>query len=133
VASKTFRARWCRQDVGHQFFDIGPDRCRSSGEPDVVAKEAAHADRRFLVLRDADAADHAACTDDSDRLPVGGHVADGLDDHVRAVTARQVADLGDAFVAAGGDDVGGAELPAQIGAVPVASHEDDLLGAESPG
>ena len=65
-----------------------------------------------------------------DSLLVGGHVADCLEDHVGAVAAGELADLGDAFLAAGGDDVGGAELAAQVGAGLVAAHEDDLLGAK---
>ena len=66
-------------------------------------------------------------------LLVGGHVADGLEDHVCAVAAGELADLGDAVLAAGGDDVGGAELPTEVGARLVAAHEDDLLGAEPLG
>ena len=59
--------------------------------------------------------------------------ADGLHDDVGAVAAGQFADLVDALLAALGDDIGGAELAAEAGAVRVASHEDDLLGAEPPG
>ncbi len=54
-------------------------------------------------------------------------------DGVGAVTPGQRADLLDAFVAALGDDVGGAELPTKIGAVTMAAHQDDLLGAQSFG
>ena len=100
---------------------------------DVAAEQAAEADRRLLVLRDADAADDAAGADDADGLLVGGHVADGLEDDVGAVAAGELADLGDAFLAALGDDVGGAELAAEVGAGLVAAHQDDLLGAEPLG
>ena len=50
-----------------------------------------------------------------------------------AVPAGQLADLLDALLAALGNDVGGAELAAEVGAVGVASHEDDPLGAQPPG
>jgi len=50
-----------------------------------------------------------------------------------AVAAGQVADLADAFVAALGDDVGGAELTTEVGARGMPSHEDDPLGSEPPG
>ena len=49
---------------------------------------------------------------------------------MRAVAAGQFQDAFDALVAALGDDVGGAELAAQVGAVGVPAHQDDLLGAE---
>ena len=43
-------------------------------------------------------------------------MADGLEHHVGAVPAGELPDLGDALFAAFGDDVGGAELPAEVGA-----------------
>ena len=50
-----------------------------------------------------------------------------------AVAAGELADRVDALVAALGDDVGGAELAAEVGAVRVAAHQDDPLGAEPLG
>lgn len=47
--------------------------------------------------------------------------------------AGQFPDRVDAVLAAAGDDVGGAELAAQVGALGVAAHQDDALGAEQPG
>src|SRR3954452_7283033 len=70
---------------------------------------------------------------DPEGLFVGGQVADGLEDHVRALATRELTDFVDAFLAAGGDDVGGTELPAELGARRMATHEDDLLGAEALG
>ena len=55
---------------------------------------------------------------------------DTFDDRVRAVTAGQLPNPFDALLAALGHDVGRAELTAQIGAVVVPAHQDDLLGAE---
>ena len=104
------------EDVGHEFLDVGADRGGAAGEADVAAEQAGEADGGVLVLRDADAADHAAGADDADGLLVGGHVADRFEDDVGAVAAGEFADLGDAFLAALGDDVGGAELAAQVGA-----------------
>src|SRR3954451_291238 len=121
------------EDVRHQLLDVGADRRRPAGQADIAAEEAAHADRRVLVLRNTDAADDAAWANDPECLLVGGHVAYGLEDHVRAVPARQLADLGDAFLVARGNDVGGAELPAELGARRVATHEDDLFGSEALG
>ena len=111
----------------------GALRAGPAGEGDVAAEEAAEADRRLLVLRHADPADDAAGADDAERLLVGGHVADALEHGVGAVAAGELADLRDALLAALGDDVGGAELPAQVGAVLVPAHQDDLLGAQPLG
>ncbi len=85
------------------------------------------------VLRHPDPADRAAGPDDAEGLLVGGQVADALQDGVSAVAAGQLTDLLDAFGASFGDDVGGAELAAQIGAVLVPAHQNDLLGAEAFG
>ncbi len=52
---------------------------------------------------------------------------------VGSVAAGQLMYLLDAFLAALGDDVGGAELATQIGAIGVAAHQDDLLGTEPLG
>ena len=45
---------------------------------------------------------------------------DALEHGVGAVAAGELADLRDALLAALGDDVGGAELAAEVGAVPCA-------------
>ncbi len=47
--------------------------------------------------------------------------------------AGWVTDFGDAFLAAPGDDVGDAELEAQVGAVLVPSHQDDPFRARPLG
>ena len=60
-------------------------------------------------------------------------MADGLEHGVGAVAAGELADLRDALLAALGDDVGGAELAAEVGAVLVPAHQDDPLGAEPLG
>ena len=52
---------------------------------------------------------------------------------MRAVAAGQFQHAFDALLAALGDDVGGAELAAQVGALLVPAHQDDLLGAEPLG
>ena len=93
------------------------------------AEQAAEADGRLLVLRDADAADDAAGADDADGLLVGRHVADRLEDD-GAAAVGEVADLLRSLGAALGDDVGGAELAAEVGARLVAAHQHDALGAE---
>jgi len=72
----------------------------------------------------------AAWADDPDSLLVGGHGADGFEDQVRAMPAYQFADLRDAFLATRGDDIGGSDLPAEVGAGVVVSQEGDLFGAE---
>ena len=56
------------EDARHKGLDIGAGGCGSAGEGDVGAEEAAEADRRVLVLWDADSADHAAGADDADCL-----------------------------------------------------------------
>ena len=89
-------------------------------------------DRRVEVLRDPDAADHATRTDDADGLFVRRHVADGLQDDMGAVAAGELADLGDALLAALGDHVGRAELEAEIRADLVPAHQNDALGPELP-
>src|SRR4051794_15150236 len=55
-------------DVGHQFFDVGPSRCRSAGQADVAAEQAGEADRCLLVLRDADATDDSSGAYDANGL-----------------------------------------------------------------
>ena len=104
------------EDVGEQGRDVGAGGCGSAGEGDVGCEQAAEPDGGLFVLWDADAADDAAGADDADGLLVGGHVADGFEHDVGAVAAGELADLGDSFVASFGDDVGGAELAAEVGA-----------------
>jgi hypothetical protein len=98
-----------------------------------VAEEAGHANRRVLILRDADAADDAAWANDPECLLVRRHGADGLDNHMRPLSVCELADPRDTRLAASRDDVRGAELPAELGARRVSAHEDDLLGAEALG
>lgn len=52
---------------------------------------------------------------------------------MRTLTAGELHDLGDAFGAALGNHVGGAELLAQVGAIGVPAHQDDPLGAHLAG
>ena len=94
------------------------------------AEQAAETDRCFLILRDAHAADHTPGTYDPVGLFVGRHVTDGLEHGVYAVSAGQLPDLRDAFLATRGHHVGGPELTAEVGTGGVASHQDDLLGTE---
>ena len=54
-----------------------------------------------------------------------------LEHRVRAEAAGQLADPFDRLVAALADDVGGAELSSEGGAVGVVAEQDDLFGAES--
>ena len=49
------------------------------------------------------------------------------------MAASEVVDVGGALGASLGDDVGGAELAAEVGARLVPPHQDDLLGAEPLG
>ena len=56
--------------------------------------------------------------------------ADALQDGVGADAVGQVLDAGDAFLAALGDDVGGAELQGELLPGLVAAHGDDPLGAQ---
>jgi hypothetical protein len=56
--------------------------------------------------------------------------ADALEHGVRAVATGELPRPFDALVAALGDDVGGAELAAEVGAVVVPAHQQDPLGAE---
>ena len=60
-------------------------------------------------------------------------MADALEHRVGAVAPGELAHLRDALLAALGDDVGGAELQAQVGAGLVPAHQDDLLGAQPLG
>jgi hypothetical protein len=60
-------------------------------------------------------------------------VSDGLDRDVRALPVGEVAHPGDSVLAALGDDVGGTEFDAQVGAVGVPAHQDDAFGPEPPG
>jgi hypothetical protein len=49
---------------------------------------------------------------------------------VGPLAAGELAHTFDAFLPAFGDDIGGPEVAAEVGAVLVAAHGDDLLGAE---
>src|SRR3954469_12889911 len=120
------------EHVGQQVLDVGPLRAGAAGEGDVAAEEV-EAGRRLVVLRDAAPVDHAAGAHDAEGLLVSGQVPDALQDGGAAVAAGELPNSGDALLAAGGDDVGGAELPAQVGARPVAAHQHDLLGAQPLG
>jgi hypothetical protein len=42
-------------------------------------------------------------------------MADGFQDHVCALTVGELHDLGDPFIAAFGDDMGGAEVATEVG------------------
>src|SRR5688500_256854 len=55
-------------------------------------------------------------------------VADALQHGVGAIAAGEFAHALDALLAALGDHVRGAELAAEVGALLVPAHEDDLLG-----
>jgi hypothetical protein len=52
---------------------------------------------------------------------------------VHTDTAGQVTDALDRLLAALADDVGGAELSGELGALGVAAHDDDLLDPQSLG
>src|SRR5664280_156546 len=65
------------------------------------------------VVGDADVADVPTGPGGADGLHHRLLGADGLYDRVRAEPVGELLDLGDAVVAPGGDDVGGAELPGQ--------------------
>src|SRR6185369_16734221 len=107
-----------------------PGRGDAAGHGDVPPEQR-RADRALFVLRDADAADRTARAHDPDSHLEGGLRADAFEDGVRALAAGQFADLRDALLAAFGDDVGRAELAAEVRPCLVASHEDDPLGAEA--
>ena len=53
--------------------------------------------------------------------------------HPGAVPAGQLPDPCDALLATLGDHLGGAELAAELGALLVPAHEQDLVGAQPPG
>jgi hypothetical protein len=91
-----------------QALDACASRGRAAGQGDVAAEEAAEPDRGLLVLRDADPADHTARADNPDGLLLGRQVADRLE-HDPTAPGNDVSHRGDAFVAALGDDVGGAD------------------------
>ena len=107
------------EHVGQQLLDVGAGRGDAAGERDV-AQEGPEVGRHVRVLGGADPADRAAGADHGvrglDRRPQ----ADALQHGVRAVAAGQLPDLRDALLAALGHHVGGAELAAQVGALPCA-------------
>jgi len=80
--------------------------------------------------------------DPADRAAVANHpeghlqcrlAADAFQHGVGAIAAGQLPDPFDALGPPLGNDVGGAELPSQVGAHLVAAHEDDRFGAEPLG
>ncbi len=64
---------------------------------------------------------------------MGESGADAVEHGVGALAAGELAHTFGAFLATFGDDLGGTEVAAEVGAVLVAAHEDDLLGAEQLG
>src|SRR4051794_20756560 len=84
-------------------------------------------------MRDSDVADRRAGPGDPDRRAHRLARAHTFERRVDADTVGHLLDLCDRVVAALGDDVGGAEGPCEILAVPMAAHGDYPLGAEAPG
>lgn len=82
------------------------------------------------AVRDADETDVAAGSGGTQRLEHGLLGADALQDGVGADATGEFLDAGDAFVAAFGDDVGGAELGRELLPRRVAAHRDDACGAQ---
>src|SRR5258708_37336833 len=111
---------------------VGACGCGAAGEGDV-AHDRVETHGYLRVLGDAQPADDAAVADYRERGGQRLFGANTLDDGMGAVTSGQFADLVHAFVAPLGNDVGGAEVAAQVGAVGVAAHQDDPIGAESLG
>src|SRR4051812_46422176 len=120
------------EDVGQQVLDVRAGGGDAAGHGDV-APDGVEAQRHLAVLGGADPADRAAVAHDAEGYVDGLLGADAFQHGVGAVAAGQLPDLGDAFLAAFGDDVGGAELAAEFGAVGVPAGEDDAFGAESFG
>ncbi len=89
--------------------------------------------RQRVELRHADAADGAARPRDPHRGLKSFLETNALEHRVRALSPGQLAHPLDRLSAALGDDVGGAELAGQVGALLVAAEDDDALGAEAPG
>ena len=121
------------EDVGQQFLDVGAGRSDAAGEGDVAEEHRRSpagtsgycgAPTRLTVPP-------ARTTPNA--VSIAGREADALQHGVGAVAAGQLAHLRDALLAALGDDVGGAELAAEVGAGLVPAHQDDLLGAEPLG
>lgn len=72
------------EDPRDRRLKVGADRRRPASEGGVLAEQRREADGRVFILWDSDARDHPAGADDAVRPLVGGHVADGFQDHVRA-------------------------------------------------
>src|ERR1700733_5592455 len=88
--------------------------------------------RQLDVVGDSEVADVAAGPGRADGLHHRLLGADGLDDRVGTVPASHLLDARDGFVAALGDDVGGAVLERQLLARLVPAHRDDPRRAELP-
>src|SRR3954451_20116088 len=120
------------EDVGQQLIDVRAHRGRAPADGDVL-EERRLRERDRVVVRHADATDAAAGTRDLDRGQRRRLGANALEDAVGTGAAGELADALDRLVAALRDDVGGPELAGKVGAVPVAAHDDDLLGAQALG
>ena len=119
------------EDVGQQLFDVGADRRGAAAQGDVLPERDARRSR--FVFWDSNPADGAAGTGD---LESGHHrllEADALQHRVDAEAVCELAHALDRGVTAFGDDVRGAELPAERGPLRVAAEQDDLLGAQPRG
>ena len=117
------------EDVGQQFLDVGADRGGTAADADVVVERRLRSGE-LLLLRDADPADGAAGSGDSDRRQLRLLEADALEYGVDAVAAGQFFDALDGFVAAFAYDIGGSELARERNPVGMAAEEDDLFRSE---
>lgn len=113
------------------FLVIGRHRSRTAGKRDVSVERF----RRIhpFAMRQADATDEAAGTNDAECLVSRALSTDAFEDGIVTVAARQFENLLDAFRSAFSHDVGCARFERHLLAVFVTAHDDDLRSSEHLG
>src|SRR3954447_4178041 len=117
--------------AGDQLDQLGQEAAHRGGAAvQVHSGEEQLVTGQGHVVGDPDVADVPTGAGGADGLHHRLLGADGLDDRVRAQAVGELLDLGYSLVAAGGDDVGRAELPGQLLPGLVPAEGDDPLGTQ---
>src|SRR3954464_6223016 len=120
------------EDIGQQLLDVGAHGCGSAADDDVLVEERLRR-RDDVVVRDADASDRAAGAGNTHGSSHGLVRPDAFKHRVGSEPVRQIANPGNAFLAALADDVGRAKILRQGEPVRMAAEHDDPLGTEALG
>lgn len=120
-----------KERLQQDFLGIGRHRSRTDGKRDVSVERFCRI--HLGAMRQADAADKAAGTNDAECLVGRALSADAFKDGIGTVAAHQFEDLFDAFRSAFSHDISCARFKRHLLAVFVTAHDDDLRSSEHLG